>query len=218
MNVKLIDVSRIDPAPYNPRVELLPGDEEYQQIEASLDEFGLVEPLVWNEHNGRLVGGHQRFNILKAKGRKKVHVSVVTIDDEAREKALNVALNQGGRWDIDKLGALMGDLDTEPLRRASGMSSESLDKLRATFERGQTIDALRNALGDSDSAPAPAISGLQPSVDGRREVCYSFDGAQYRTVMDAINTAKEKWGSLTAMDAVVEICRYFTEQATEGAK
>ena len=48
MEIKSIAVSKLVPAPYNPRVELRPGDAEYERLRRSLDEFGCVEPLVWN--------------------------------------------------------------------------------------------------------------------------------------------------------------------------
>jgi hypothetical protein len=57
------------------------------------------------------VGGHQRFKILLARGKKTVHVSVVDLD-ERNEKALNVALNKiSGSWDFQKLSELVVALD-----------------------------------------------------------------------------------------------------------
>jgi ParB-like chromosome segregation protein Spo0J len=35
--------------PYNPRIELQPGDLEYEKLKYSIEEFGYVEPIVWNE-------------------------------------------------------------------------------------------------------------------------------------------------------------------------
>jgi hypothetical protein len=59
MNLERISVARINPAPYNPRKNLQPGDPEYEKLARSIDEFGCVEPLVWNKRSGHLVGGHQ---------------------------------------------------------------------------------------------------------------------------------------------------------------
>ncbi len=77
MRIETIPVHRINPAPYNPRRNLQPGDPEYERISRSVWEFGLVEPLVWNERTGTLVGGHQRFKVLLAQGAETVIVSVV---------------------------------------------------------------------------------------------------------------------------------------------
>ena len=57
MMIRKISVSRIKPAVYNPRKDLKPDDAEYRRLVRSLDEFGCVEPLVWNQRTGNLVGG-----------------------------------------------------------------------------------------------------------------------------------------------------------------
>ena len=51
--VKKVNLSRLNPAEYNPRVDLQPGDERYEKIKGSLEEFGLVEPLVVNKNGLR---------------------------------------------------------------------------------------------------------------------------------------------------------------------
>jgi ParB-like chromosome segregation protein Spo0J len=70
LTIRSISISRINPAPYNPRLDLQPGDSEYEKIRRSLDTFGCVEPLVWNERTGHLVGSHQRFKVLRENGEK----------------------------------------------------------------------------------------------------------------------------------------------------
>ena len=57
-----------------------------------MERFGAVQPIIWNERSGYVVGGHQRLKVLR---RKKVQeVAVVVVDlDETEEKALNLALN-----------------------------------------------------------------------------------------------------------------------------
>ena len=110
MNIQRVSIDRINPAPYNPRLDLKPGDAAYEKLKRSLDEFGCVEPLVWNRRTGNLVGGHQRFKVLLARGESEVDVSVVDLPSE-REKALNVALNKiSGDWDPRKLAELLDEL------------------------------------------------------------------------------------------------------------
>ncbi|MBW8040634.1 MAG: DNA modification methylase [Planctomycetes bacterium] len=114
MLIRKIPINKINPAPYNPRKDLQPGDPEYQKLLKSLDEFDCVEPLVWNCRSGNLVGGHQRFKILSARGDKHVHCSVVDLSPE-KEKALNLALNKiSGDWDNQKLAQLLDELIKEP--------------------------------------------------------------------------------------------------------
>jgi hypothetical protein len=113
MPVKTVPITDILPVAYNPRTDLQPGDDRYDRIARSLDRFGLVDPLVWNERTGNLVGGHQRLKILKAKGVTSVEVSVVNLSDED-EKALNLVLNSptvSGEWDADRLTQVLADLE-----------------------------------------------------------------------------------------------------------
>ncbi len=99
MNIQTIPIHKIEAAPYNPRKDLKPGDPEYEKLKRSIDTFGCVEPLVWNQRSGHLVGGHQRFKILVARGDQEFQVSVVDLPPE-QERALNVALNKiSGDWD-----------------------------------------------------------------------------------------------------------------------
>ena len=69
-----------------------------------------MEPVIWNKTTGRVVGGHQRLKVLIDMGITEVDCVVVELD-EAREKALNIALNKiSGDWDKEKLALLITDL------------------------------------------------------------------------------------------------------------
>jgi len=112
MEIRTVPLTQINPATYNPRRDLMPGDPEYKAIERSIKEFGLVDPLVWNEETGNLVGGHQRLKVIQDSGVDEVEVSVVHLD-ETSEAALNLALNKvQGEWDFPKLKDLLQELDT----------------------------------------------------------------------------------------------------------
>lgn len=69
--LRIMPVDQIQPADYNPRVALKPGDPEYEKLRASIDDLGVIDPLVWNETTGRLVGGHKRLTVLMNAGMKK---------------------------------------------------------------------------------------------------------------------------------------------------
>lgn len=104
---RIADMNR---AAYNPRVELRPGDEEYEALARSIGMFGLVQPVVWNSRTNNVVGGHQRLTVLENQGEDEVDVSVVDLD-ELKEKELNIALNKtGGDWDDEKLAAILQEL------------------------------------------------------------------------------------------------------------
>ena len=114
MIVRRLPIHRLQPADYNPRQDLKPDDPRYAALAKSLDEFGLVQPLVYNERTGTLVGGHQRLKVLLARGETHVDAVVVALSPE-KEKALNLALNKiSGGWDRDKLAGLLDELVKTP--------------------------------------------------------------------------------------------------------
>jgi ParB-like chromosome segregation protein Spo0J len=134
MEIEKITLEKINPAAYNPRKDLKPGDSEYEKLRKSITEFGFVEPLVWNRRTGNLVGGHQRLKILKEMGFSEVEVSVVDLDD-AKEKALNIALNKiSGDWDMPLLKDLLEELDTGDFDMdLTGFTSKEIEDLMNQF-------------------------------------------------------------------------------------
>ena len=131
------------PAEYNPRKDLKPGDEEYEKLKRSIEEFGYVEPVIWNKTTGRVVGGHQRLKVLIDLGITEVDCVVVEMDD-AKEKALNIALNKiSGDWDKDKLTLLIADLQGEDFDVSlTGFDPAEIDDL---FK-----DSLKDGMHDDD--------------------------------------------------------------------
>lgn len=107
--LKTLSVSLLRPAEYNPRVELKPGDKEYEDIKRSIQRFGFADPIVVNS-DMTIIGGHQRLNVAKDLGYTEVPCAVVDLS-KPEEQALNVALNKmGGRFDNLKLGQLLKGL------------------------------------------------------------------------------------------------------------
>lgn len=113
MIIQKIRVSEINPAKYNPRKDLKPGDPEYEKLKRSMTEFGYVEPIIWNEETGNIVGGHQRYKILLEAGHTEVECVVVKLSAD-KEKALNLALNKvTGDWEIEALADLLHELNEQ---------------------------------------------------------------------------------------------------------
>ena len=101
------------PAEYNPRVPLTPSDPEYQSIRRSIEEFGYADPIVINS-DGTIIKGHQRRTVMMDMGYLEADVIVLDIQDKAKEKALNIALNKiTGKWDNAILKDLLLELDLE---------------------------------------------------------------------------------------------------------
>ncbi len=65
MEIVKMKLSELNPAEYNPRKALKPGDPAYEKLKASILSFGNVEPIVWNRSTGNVIGGHQRLRVLR---------------------------------------------------------------------------------------------------------------------------------------------------------
>lgn len=52
-----------------------------------------MEPVVWNQATGFVVGGHQRLKVLLDMGETEIDCVVVDLEPE-KEKASNLALNR----------------------------------------------------------------------------------------------------------------------------
>ena len=127
--VKIITkrIDEMERATYNPRIDLMPEDEEFQYLEESMRRFGQVLPVVWNQRTNRVVSGHQRLSVLEYWGEEKAEVSVVDLD-ETKEKQLNLALNKiTGSWDNEKLKSVLEELGDDAL--GIGFSEAEIDAL-----------------------------------------------------------------------------------------
>ena len=171
----------IKPAPYNPRVELTAKDREFKALTASIEQHGLVQPLIVNIRDGYLIGGHQRLNVLKAAGETETEAVVVDLD-EAHAKALCLALNKiKGRWDTEKTGELLRDdavLDFETgfdldevksyraIEEATATGGDDLDELEDDTEEPNTLDELEEAAEDEleDDTEEPEAYGTSAKI------------------------------------------------------
>ncbi|MBB1068921.1 DNA modification methylase [Limosilactobacillus sp. RRLNB_1_1] len=134
-------ITDLIPADYNPRKDLKPGDPDYEKLKRSMHEFGYVDPIIWNQQTGHVVGGHQRLKILQDEGIQEAECVVVNLNDE-KEKALNVALNKiSGNWDKDKLALLMTDLQASDLDVSlTGFDESEISDLLGTADNTHDDD------------------------------------------------------------------------------
>lgn len=115
--IKLLDIA---PADYNPRKI---SDSDLRKLRGSIDEFGLVDPIIINLDNNRIIGGHQRYDVLRQNGVEDAFmvelggIGWVFLEDDLKikskshEKALNIALNKiSGDWDRNKLFEVLNEL------------------------------------------------------------------------------------------------------------
>lgn len=119
--VKEIDINEIKPADYNPRRI---SKKEYNKLKESIDKFGLTDPIIINLKNNTIIGGHQRYSIIKNEfPNMKLYLFEIgnigwvtsnlnfNIDSFDDEILLNINLNsQSGEWDLEKLNSLVNEL------------------------------------------------------------------------------------------------------------
>ncbi|HPZ83718.1 MAG TPA: ParB/RepB/Spo0J family partition protein, partial [Thermogutta sp.] len=76
-----IPIDEIDPNPFQPRQEI--NSDEIVQLADSLNNHGLLQPIVVRRHRGRyqLIAGERRFRAAKLAGWDKVPSRVVEADD-----------------------------------------------------------------------------------------------------------------------------------------
>ena len=103
-------LNELNPASYNPRKI---KKKDFEDLKKSIEEFGYVEPIIWNTTTGNVVGGHQRLKVLQEQGVEEIECVIVEYSEE-KEKALNIALNKiSGKWDKDKLFNILEGLNTK---------------------------------------------------------------------------------------------------------
>ena len=140
--VEYVEPGSLRPAPYNPRRA---SGEALKRLARLLDAHGFVDPVIARRSDRMLIGGHQRLKANALRQTPDTLVPVVFLDDidDARAKALNVALNNSaaqGVFDLPALGELLSELAEQdvPLPAVTGFSE----------------DEIANLLGELD-APAP---------------------------------------------------------------
>lgn len=87
--IKNMPLKNLKDNPRNPRTI---EDTALKGLVASIEEFGLIEPIIWNKRTGYIVGGHQRRKALESAGYKEAQVLVVDFPEE-KEMMANISLN-----------------------------------------------------------------------------------------------------------------------------
>ena len=129
MEISKIKLTQIEPAEYNPRYIT---EEAKKKLRNSIETFGLVEPIIINTKNNKIIGGHQRYQILIDMLMEEDNLAErefdylikddygyifdfnqLNIKNDDYEKAINIVLNNPnlmGDYDYPKLGTLFDDL------------------------------------------------------------------------------------------------------------
>jgi len=125
ISIVQVNIEELKPSTYNPRKW---NQSQIDALKESIQQFGMVDPLLCNNAKGReniVIGGHFRLKVAKELGHKTVPVVYISIADIEKEKELNIRLNKNlGEWDF----ALLKEFDEEFLKN-TGFSTEELDEI-----------------------------------------------------------------------------------------
>ncbi|MBD5504609.1 MAG: ParB N-terminal domain-containing protein [Lachnospiraceae bacterium] len=192
MESRVMKLADIKPAEYNPRVRLTEVDHEYKALKASIDEFGLVVPLIVNERTGTLVSGHQRLNVMLAEGVEETKVVIVDMEPE-KEKALCIALNKiSGQWDYGALADILEELrDSTVDILATGFSDNEIADL---------LGELQDEIGDGEKPDVESVGKKEDTKDGVPcmvgEYTFRIPNGPYKDMMadvrEKVGFSKEK--------------------------
>lgn len=192
MKSKVMRLEDIKPAEYNPRVRLTEVDHEYKALKASIDEFGLVVPLIVNERTGTLVSGHQRLNVMLAEGVEETEVVIVDMEPE-REKALCIALNKiSGQWDYGALADILEELRDSPVDiLATGFSDDEIADL---------LGELQEEIGGGEAPDVESVGKKEDTKEGVPcivgEYTFRIPNGPYKDMMadvrEKVGFSKEK--------------------------
>lgn len=150
MNIAKVNLKDLTYAEYNPRKALTPADPEYQKIKRSIEEFGYVDPIIINSDN-TIIGGHQRATVLKDLGYEEIEAVIVELD-KTKEKALNIALNKiTGEWDLDKLAALLEEIQGEIDAIVTGFDEEQIQGLIDQINEIADLDIAEDDFNTEDA-------------------------------------------------------------------
>lgn len=201
MEIREMPLEQLHTADYNPRVALEPGDPEFERLKNSIETFGEVAPIVWNQRTGRIVGGHQRLAVYKHLGRQTATVSVVDLD-EKEEKLLNVALNKiKGQWDYSKLEQLLGDYEIEEAK-ATGFSAQEIALILARENGRVRFSDIEEPIKRYFGFPWVSACGYNTGSNRARALLYDTTMAQWlrnnwNNIKGGTSPAKAYGGVLT---------------------
>ena len=143
LDIEKIDIHSLVPADYNPRKI---SDKDYANLKKSIDEFGIVDPIIVNLNDNTIISGHQRFDVLFYEQELSELLLIklgdigwvftdtdLKVKDKNHEKTLNLALNRiHGEFDEDLLNEVLIELEEVKLDHLTGFDLE-LDDINYDF-------------------------------------------------------------------------------------
>jgi ParB/RepB/Spo0J family partition protein len=131
LSIKHVDIDSLRPDPANPRRI---SDAELEALTRSVQEFGLVQPVIARSEDSTVIGGHQRLLAARKLGLKTVPAILLDLTVE-QARLLNVALNKiSGEFDEELLARMLDDLKDTADLTLTGFAEGELEALLKSLD------------------------------------------------------------------------------------
>lgn len=195
-SMRVLPRSAIKGAPYNPRVI---SNAARARLRRGIEENGLIQPVIWNETTGNLVGGHQRLAILDdLEGGADYQIQVAAIRVPlGREKRLNVLLNNDatmGSWDERKLLEIFSEA-------ADGTESDGAPDEKAPIDfdafgfSANQAEYFGNLLSEQEAENAAVVAAMTGAAEFEAEMLATDAGGVKPDVQAAKLARKQAFES-----------------------
>lgn len=188
--------------PKNPR--WMP-ESQLDALTQSLQEFGLVEPIIVNTRTNQIVGGHQRVAAAQKAGYENLEAVIIDVTPE-KELALNLLLNKvKGDWDYDKLAECLSELSLEDFNVTGFSQSEAEAIIQSIADEGEAllgnsgvISEIRNKTDEEVEEELESTSKTQFGMFSRH-----ITNTEYKQWVERLENLSEQGTSPAALGLVV---------------
>lgn len=166
----IMDLDELNPADYNPRTI---SDDSRKALKKSIEQFGIVIPILWNKQTGNIVGGHQRYFILKEMGITKTTVAITDMP-MSEEKACNIALNSQhltGDFITDQTRDLLNYVREEQPQIYDDLNFDILQEMMVDVTPSQPRDKNEDDVPDENPASVIVKKGEIWKLGTHRLIC-----------------------------------------------
>lgn len=222
---------------YTPLEEVLrwprnPKTHDEAGMDASLERFGFVQPLIIDEGTKQLVAGHGRLEALQRRYRagkpppariqKKGELWLVpvvrgiTFADEAAAELYLIAdnrLTEAGGWDDEALGVMLKRLDAMDKLGGTGFSGEDAEAIYRRVESSMRLDTAAATTHDTALDMATGEQAPAYSVAEIKQVVIRFEKERYEKVVQKLEEAAERLKLESNTDVVQKLVMDFKLEA-----
>ena len=211
--IRLVD---IQPAEYNPRTISI---DDFELLKENIEHYNLVDPIIINLKNNRIIGGHQRYKVLLEDETSKYKelnllklgdIGWVFNEDDIKlrndddEKILNLSLNNlSGEWDTGKLLDLFDDLNINQYDISlTGFNNNEIVELE--------LSNLDDYIEDNEIRNVELSENIEEMFDERKGALkyeLKFDTeADYDFFMDFLDKLGDENVELNATTSLITYC------------